>query len=121
MLFETLLGITITQGNRKIYKAAKFCRKQIAKSFCQLLKIGTSMRGLTAMRRFGISIGPKEKKAYAKSNSIRDCRRRADSCHRSDAVRSIHRRERESHSAGRREANPDLRPRRSLPNGPRKI
>jgi hypothetical protein len=71
------------------------------------------------MQRFGISIGPKEKKPYAKSNSIRECGSRAISCHHSDADRGIHRRERESHSAGGREANPDLRARRSMPDYPR--
>jgi len=75
------------------------------------------------MRQFGISIGPKEKKPYAKSNSICDCRSSAISRYHSDADRGIHHGERESHSAGGREANPDLRPRRSLSllDEPRKI
>jgi len=64
------------------------------------------------MQRFVISIGPKEKKAYAKSNSIRDCRSRVGSRHHSDAVQGVHCSERESRSAG--EWDPDLRHQRSL-------
>src|SRR5215831_188922 len=75
------------------------------------------------MLRFRISIGPKEKKSYAKSNSVRDCGSCARSRHHGDAVRGFHRGECESHSAGRREANPNLRSRRSLslPYEPRTI
>jgi hypothetical protein len=53
------------------------------------------------MQRFGISIGPEEKKPYAKSNSIRDCGSRAVSRHRSDTVRGVHRGERELPFCGR--------------------
>ena len=73
------------------------------------------------MQRFEISIGPKEKKAYAKSNSIRDCRSCAGSRHHNDSIRGVHRGERESHSAGGREANAHLPPRRSLPYSARTI
>jgi hypothetical protein len=73
------------------------------------------------MQRFGITIGPKEKKSYAKSNSIRECGSRAISRHRGDADRGVHRREREPHTAGGWEANPDLRPRRPLPHNSKTI
>jgi hypothetical protein len=93
-------------------------RRSLSAKFCKKWNI---QERLTAMQRFGISIGPKEKKSYAKSNSIRDCRNRAVSRHHSDAVWGIHRREREPHSASGRETNSDLRSRRPLPHIARTI
>jgi hypothetical protein len=99
-----------TEASRELFEP-KCCKKR------------NIQERLTAMQRFGISIGPKEKKPYAKSNSVRDRRNRDGSRYHSDADRGVHRGERESRSAGRREANPDLRPRRSLSllDEPRKI
>jgi hypothetical protein len=90
-----------TEASREVFQP-KCCKKRNIQA------------RLTALRRFGISIGPKEKKPYVKSNSICDCRSCVVSRHHSDADRGVHRGERESHSAGGREANPDLRPQRSL-------
>jgi hypothetical protein len=73
------------------------------------------------MQRFEISIGPKEKKAYAKSNSIRDCWSRAVSRHRSDADRGIHRVECEPPFSGRTGSQSRLAGPRSLPYDPRTI
>jgi hypothetical protein len=90
-------------------------------SFGHFVKIGKIQERLTAMRRFGISIGPKERKAYAKSNSIVTAGVVLGLVITAMQSGVFTAENASPRSAGRRESNPHVRPRRSLPYKPRAI